>query len=241
MLAETAGWPLLAEPTSGSRTGDIAIRTYRLLLADDDLAARIEQVVVFGHPTLSRPVARLLGRDDVELYAVRGPSGWSDVGHHVHFVVDRVELEGVAPGWFASEKVPEAEPEADPWLQEWRDRDAAVSRDLDALLAARGALTPHQVAGAVSAALPAGRAALRRRVQPGARPRPDGGALPRRRPPDGRRQPRPGRHRRVGLHGGRAPRWAARTAPAPSRCSATSPSCTTPTGSCSAPTRSAPT
>ena len=32
VLAERAGWPLLAEPTSGSRTGDNAIRTYRLLL-----------------------------------------------------------------------------------------------------------------------------------------------------------------------------------------------------------------
>ena len=84
VLAERAGWPLLAEPTSGSRTGDNVIRTYRLLLGDPELAGRIQQVVVFGHPTLSRPVARLLARDDIELYAVRGPSGWSDPGHHVH-------------------------------------------------------------------------------------------------------------------------------------------------------------
>ncbi len=55
VLAEAAGWPLLAEPTSGSRTGDSAIRTYRLLLADPELAGRIQQVVVFGHPTLSPP------------------------------------------------------------------------------------------------------------------------------------------------------------------------------------------
>ncbi len=159
VLAERAGWPLLAEPTSGSRTGDNVIRSYRLLLGDEELAGRVQQVVVFGHPTLSRPVSRLLARDDLEIYAVRGPSGWSDPGHHVHLVADRVEIEGVQPGWFASEQADgetRAERDDGPWLAEWKRRDADVSRRLDALLAARGGLTPQQVAGAVSAALPPG-------------------------------------------------------------------------------------
>jgi 2-succinyl-5-enolpyruvyl-6-hydroxy-3-cyclohexene-1-carboxylate synthase len=156
VLAETAGWPLLAEPTSGSRTGESVVRTYRLLLSDPELAGRIQQVVVFGHPTLSRPVARLLGRDDIELYAVRGPSGWTDAGHHVHAVVDRVELEGVSVGWFAGETAQSPVRETDPWTEEWRSRDADLSRRLDTLLAGRGGLTPHQVAGAVSAAVPPG-------------------------------------------------------------------------------------
>jgi 2-succinyl-5-enolpyruvyl-6-hydroxy-3-cyclohexene-1-carboxylate synthase len=39
-------------------------------------------------------------------------------------------------------------------LEAWLAADADRSRALDALLAARGALTPHQVAGAVAAALP---------------------------------------------------------------------------------------
>jgi 2-succinyl-5-enolpyruvyl-6-hydroxy-3-cyclohexene-1-carboxylate synthase len=156
VLAETAGWPLLAEPTSGSRTGDNVIRSYRLLLGDDDLAGRIQQVVVFGHPTLSRPVSRLLGRDDIELYAVRSPSGWTDPGNQVHVLVDRVELEGAQPRWFAHEQMAEPEPDPDPWLAEWLQRDAEVSRRLDALLTDRGELTPHHVAGAVSAALPPG-------------------------------------------------------------------------------------
>ena len=156
VLAETAGWPLLAEPTSGSRTGEAAIRTYRLLLGDPELAGRIEQVVVFGHPTLSRPVSRLLARDDIELYAVRGPSGWTDSGHHVHAVVDRIELEGVDASWFTSEKVAPPAREPDPWLAEWRRRDAELSRRLDQHLAQRGTMTPQQVAGTVSAALPPG-------------------------------------------------------------------------------------
>ena len=69
---------LLAEPSSGSRTGANPIRTYRLLLGTD-LGARIVRVVVFGHPTLSRPVMRLLGRDDVELAMRLDEQGWSEM------------------------------------------------------------------------------------------------------------------------------------------------------------------
>jgi 2-succinyl-5-enolpyruvyl-6-hydroxy-3-cyclohexene-1-carboxylate synthase len=141
VLAEAAGWPLLAEPTSGSRTGDAVVRTYRLLLADDDLVGRVQRVVVFGHPTLSRPVNRLLARDDVEVVAVTGPSGWSDPGLHVSRVVHAVSTLPAPP---------------DVWTEEWRTRDAELSRRLDGLLAAQATLTPHQVAGAVSAALPPG-------------------------------------------------------------------------------------
>ena len=39
------------------------------------LAEEIERVVVFGHPTLSRPVSRLLARDDVELVVVSAYAG----------------------------------------------------------------------------------------------------------------------------------------------------------------------
>lgn len=64
-LAEAAGWPLLAEPSSGARGGPNALTAYRLLLGllGDD----IERVVVLGRPTLSRPVARLLADDGVEV------------------------------------------------------------------------------------------------------------------------------------------------------------------------------
>ena len=83
ILAERNGWPLLAEPTSGSRTGDNAIRTYRLLLADPQLRGGIERVVVCGHPTLSRPVTRLISDPAVEVVAVRNATGWTDPGRVV--------------------------------------------------------------------------------------------------------------------------------------------------------------
>jgi 2-succinyl-5-enolpyruvyl-6-hydroxy-3-cyclohexene-1-carboxylate synthase len=61
-IAEQGNWPLLAEPSSGSRTGTHPIATYRLLLAAEHLGGAIERVVVTGHPTLSRPVNALLAR-----------------------------------------------------------------------------------------------------------------------------------------------------------------------------------
>ena len=138
-LAERGGWPLLAEPTSGSRTGANAIRTYRLLLADDDLAGRVERVVVAGHPTLSRPVTRLLSRTDVEVVAVPGRTGWTDPGHAASRVVHAPQVEG--------------DPDTD-WLDLWLRRDKDLSARLDALLDEREGLAPHHVAAAVSAALP---------------------------------------------------------------------------------------
>ncbi|MDX6323690.1 MAG: 2-succinyl-5-enolpyruvyl-6-hydroxy-3-cyclohexene-carboxylate synthase, partial [Nocardioidaceae bacterium] len=154
VLAEIGGWPLLAEPTSGSRTGANAIRTYRLLLEDGALADRIERVVVCGHPTLSRSVTRLLSRADVEVVAVRGPAHrrrpWTDPGHAVGRVVELDPTAAPRDGGARAER-----PAPSPWLREWLDRDAETATRLDDLLARRTGLTPHEVAGAVARALPA--------------------------------------------------------------------------------------
>ena len=140
VLAERAGWPLFAEPTSGSRTGENALRCYRLLL-DGELGSRIERVVVAGHPTLSRPISRLLARDDVEVVATPMAGAWAERPFRVDAVLD------VAP--------PD-QPDDPAWLAEWRSADAAVARGLGALLAAEPELTPYEVAGAVSRSLPPG-------------------------------------------------------------------------------------
>jgi len=142
ILAERGGWPLLAEPTSGSRTGANAIRTYRLLLTDPELVQAVDRVVVCGHPTLSRPITALLQRSDAEVVAVAGHTGWTDPGHAVSRVLPAVTVTD--------------RDEPSEWLDEWRRRDADLSARLDRLLDARGALTPHHVAGAVSAAVPPG-------------------------------------------------------------------------------------
>jgi 2-succinyl-5-enolpyruvyl-6-hydroxy-3-cyclohexene-1-carboxylate synthase len=140
MLAEDAGWPLLAEPSSGSRTGDHAIRCYRLLL-ESPLGQEIERVVVFGRPTLSRPVSRLLARQDIEVWAAPTPGRELRRAFRV-------------TGGFERARV--SEPDTTDWYERWRQADAGVARSLDHLLAAEPGLTPYDVAGAVAAALPAG-------------------------------------------------------------------------------------
>lgn len=141
VLAETAGWPLLAEPSSGSRTGANAIRTYRLLLGSD-LGERVERVVVCGRPTLSRPVSRLLASDGVEVVDTPVAGVW----HERPFPVDERLV-----------AVPTVEaPDGPAWPEEWRAADRSVGQQLDALLAAEAELTPYEVAGAVAHALPEG-------------------------------------------------------------------------------------
>ncbi|MCR1783625.1 2-succinyl-5-enolpyruvyl-6-hydroxy-3-cyclohexene-1-carboxylic-acid synthase [Nocardioides carbamazepini] len=140
-LAETAGWPLLAEPSSGARTGDNALRTYRLLLATG-LGERIERVVVFGRPTLSRPVTRLLERTDVEVLVVPARGVWP--------VRPAGSVPVEAPGWIGTQ------PDDPAWLDAWRAADRDLARRLDRLLAEQPALTPYDVAGVTHAALPAG-------------------------------------------------------------------------------------
>jgi 2-succinyl-5-enolpyruvyl-6-hydroxy-3-cyclohexene-1-carboxylate synthase len=139
MLAERGRWPLLAEPTSGSRNGECVIRAYRLLLGTT-LADRIERVVVAGHPTLSRPVQRLLARPDVEVISVRARGRWPERPHPVRHEYDEVEVE---------------EPDESAWLDEWRDADRSLSDRIDALVDAEPDLTPYDVAAAVNAAVPA--------------------------------------------------------------------------------------
>lgn len=149
ILAERNGWPLFAEPTSGSRTGDNAIRTYRLLLGDADLRDRIERVVVCGHPTLSRPVTRLISSPAVEVVAVRNATGYTDPGHRVSRLLEWPVEVSTSSTTRDGSTAPDRG-----WLGDWKRRDAEVSRALDGLLAARDGLTPHEVAGAVAAALP---------------------------------------------------------------------------------------
>ena len=115
-FALSLGLPLLAEPSSNARFSANAIAAYPLLLGaaggrDADahpLAARIERVVLFGRPTLTRTVNALLAGPDVAtaLHAPE-PAPWFEPGRRRETPVETLEeLAAFAgqgePGWLAA-------------------------------------------------------------------------------------------------------------------------------------------
>ena len=142
VFAEQAGVPLLAEPSSGARNGDHALVSYRLLLEHAPLAAQIDQVVVFGHPTLSRPVTNLLARDDLDVVV---PA--DDLRRFPH-----------PPGHarlVAPDVVPDAMAAAT-WIDAWRTADVVASAAIDAVVEREPGGSPLEAARAVNAAVPPG-------------------------------------------------------------------------------------
>lgn len=135
ILARDAGWPLLAEPSSGSRNGE-ALVAYRMLLAHSPLADQIERVVSFGHATLSRPVTQLLSRTDIEIVHVGTQKTFpAPAGDNVRFA-QAVEHTGAGdPGW----------------LDDWKAADAKATAAIDDLL---DGTTPYDVARTINAAVP---------------------------------------------------------------------------------------
>ncbi|PRZ09682.1 2-succinyl-5-enolpyruvyl-6-hydroxy-3-cyclohexene-1-carboxylate synthase [Isoptericola sp. CG 20/1183] len=97
-LSEAQGWPLLAEPSSGSADGPLGVVAYRSVLGAAGLADDVEHVVVLGHPTLSRPVQRLLARPDVAVTVVAPGGGpWPDAARNATRVVGALHERWFAP------------------------------------------------------------------------------------------------------------------------------------------------
>jgi 2-succinyl-5-enolpyruvyl-6-hydroxy-3-cyclohexene-1-carboxylate synthase len=93
--ARALGAPLLAEVSSGAHFGPNLVVAYRELLAAADFGDRVERVIVFGHPTLSREVPALIQRPDVATVVVRSPA-FDDYnpGHAVGTFADSVRVLG---------------------------------------------------------------------------------------------------------------------------------------------------
>lgn len=123
LAAEAGGWPLFAEPSSRARTGPAVISAYRLLLAATSIGAEIERVIVFGHPTLSRPISKLLARPDVEVIVVAPTGLWPDAAHRAASVVTGLEVIGT---------------DSTDWLDRWQHADQLARAAMDKVLAPDG-------------------------------------------------------------------------------------------------------
>ena len=89
-LAEHLNWPLLAEPTSQARSGPQALSRYAELLgtpAGRALAQQAQHLLVLGHPSLSRSITALLGREDLDITVLTERARWTDVSGRARRVV----------------------------------------------------------------------------------------------------------------------------------------------------------
>ncbi|MBK8461050.1 MAG: hypothetical protein IPL43_13465 [Micropruina sp.] len=120
-------------------SGPNALRCGRLLLGGA-LAGQVQRVVVFGRPTLSRPVSALLSRDDVEVVVVGAGPRLPDPGRRAHRFAAAVDLAPATPDWLAA----------------WQAADRACGERVDAVLAAQEQLSGPRVAATVAAAVGSG-------------------------------------------------------------------------------------
>ncbi len=96
-IAASHGWPLLAEPTSGARTGPSYVRGYAEALAGpraSTLTDDIEFVLVIGRPTLSRVVANLIV-EAPRLWVARHGARWREAPVHAEVIARDVPFDWV--------------------------------------------------------------------------------------------------------------------------------------------------
>ena len=145
-LAEQAGWPVLAEPSSGARRGPNALSAYQYLLATPEFtrAHRPDLIVSAGRPGLSRPQLAFLGTAACRHVVVAsGPGRWADPARAATDVAAAIRLAGrpaAGPGWLAS----------------WRGADEAARRAVDAVLDDDEHLTEPRLARDLTSAVPEG-------------------------------------------------------------------------------------
>ena len=110
-FAIAANLPLLAEPTSGARYSKQAVIDYIGALSGE-LVGAVDQVFVFGKPTLSRPIQRLIANSKVWVCESKT---------HGHF-----DPSGNALG-YADELIPMGSAEQS-WVESWLAQDVFVSK-----------------------------------------------------------------------------------------------------------------
>ena len=149
-FAEAAGYPVLADPLSGARRGELAIAHYDALLRDERFAAdqSPELILRIGDLPTSKPLrAWLAARSEACQVALDPEAAWQDPDA----IVDRV-LPG-DPATMLAEATERLSRGVDaPWARAWRRADDRAAQAIAATLGDE--LSEPWVAAEVAAALP---------------------------------------------------------------------------------------
>jgi 2-succinyl-5-enolpyruvyl-6-hydroxy-3-cyclohexene-1-carboxylate synthase len=135
-FAASAGWPLLADPLSGARTGAAAIAHYDALLRDDELAAALRPDLILrtGDLPVSKPLrAWLASLGDMPQLALDPEGAWQDPASVLSHSL------AIATSALPSIGVPATE---DGWLAQWRSRDELAAEAIRGTLAGAGLCEP---------------------------------------------------------------------------------------------------
>jgi 2-succinyl-5-enolpyruvyl-6-hydroxy-3-cyclohexene-1-carboxylate synthase len=157
-FARVAGWPLLADPLSGARRGQVAVAHYDALLRDERFAAAMvpDLVVRVGDLPVSKPLRTWLsGLAGVRQVALDPEGAWQDPAS---VLCDSLALEPAAALAQLSAALGEGSrqdtgPDAD-WLASWRSADERAAEAIVGVLA-DDRLTEPRVASELGVLLPA--------------------------------------------------------------------------------------
>jgi 2-succinyl-5-enolpyruvyl-6-hydroxy-3-cyclohexene-1-carboxylate synthase len=167
-LAEAAGWPVLAEPSSNARQSPNALAAYGYLLEAPGFAAahRPDVIVSAGRPGLSRGQLAFLrgapGQADSGPAAPRhvvlaqGPGRWADPARSATQVAAGIRLAGPGPGPGAGPGAGAGPGRLSGWLADWKRADAAARRAADEVLDSGAEPTEPRLARDLAAVLPPG-------------------------------------------------------------------------------------
>jgi 2-succinyl-5-enolpyruvyl-6-hydroxy-3-cyclohexene-1-carboxylate synthase len=150
-LAEQAGWPVLAEPSSGARRGPNALSAYQYLLATPEFVQgrRPDLIVSAGRPGLSRAQMAFLGAGSARRHVVVAQEAgrWADPQRAATDVASAIRLTGIPRS---------PDPGRHAWLDGWQRADEAARRAVDAVLDDDENLTEPRLARDLAGALPQG-------------------------------------------------------------------------------------
>ena len=150
-MAGRAGWPVLAEPSSGARRGPGALSAYQYLLATPEFVAahRPDLIVSAGRPGLSRAqTAFLAASAPRHVVVAQGPGLWADPQRAATDVAPALRLTGTPRARGAQG--------TGSWLDGWRRADDAARRAVDALLDDDETVTEPRLARDLASAVPEG-------------------------------------------------------------------------------------